>query len=527
MSRRSLAVFLVLLAACGPSAGGDVDAGADGPGPEADGGAPPDSAPPACDESTCDPLQGLSCSPTTGRCEGACAGLGTSYIGCEYYPTVTANDVDNRFEFAVAVSNTGAAEATVTIDGGALPTSVTLTVPVGRVVTQTLPWQRTLKGCNSMDQRQCGPVTGSSAHVPGGAYRLRSTQPVTVYQFNPLDYGTPDCDACSFTNDASLLIPVNAMGTDYVAATYQAWDSTSLPNTVGLSPSLLAITATRDVTRVTVTPTASSAAGDGVPGLAAGTARTLILNRGDVVQLMAMRGDFTGSWIVADAPVQVLGAHYCTQIPQGTSACDHLEESMFSIDRLGASYLVTAPAVPSLPDGKVEVVRIVATDQDTTLTFDPPVQPPTTIARAGEFVELPATAASFRVTASKKVLVAQYMTGQGAGGNTGDPAMALAVPIAQYRTSYQFHAPTNYPSNYVNITAPTGATVRLDGADVRGFTPIGATGFGVARVVLSSAGTGDHVVTASQPVGVSVYGYGRFTSYWYPGGLQLDVIDPE
>ena len=51
----------------------------------------------------CDPIQGVACNAATGLCEGACApqNLGTSYIGCEYYPTVTGNDVDESFEFAI------------------------------------------------------------------------------------------------------------------------------------------------------------------------------------------------------------------------------------------------------------------------------------------------------------------------------------------------------------------------------------------------------------------------------------------
>jgi hypothetical protein len=146
------------------------------------------------------------------------------------------------------------------------------------------------------------------------------------------------------------------------------------------------------------------------------------------------------------------------------------------------------------------------------------------IAAAGGFVELSSTA-TFRVSSDKRILVAQYMHSQNAGGNSGDPALTLSVPTAQYRTSYQFHAPVNYQSNYVDVMAPTGAAVRLDGVAVSGFTAIGSSGFGLARVELSNTGTGDHAVSADKPVGVQVYGYGRFTSYWYPGGLELAPID--
>ncbi len=168
------------------------------------------------------------------------------------------------------------------------------------------------------------------------------------------------------------------------------------------------------------------------------------------------------------------------------------------------------------------MVRIVSTQDNTTLTYSPSQgSAPASIAKAGGWVELGNNAGSFMITASHPVYVMQYMEGQSAGGGAGDPAMAQAVTPAQYRTDYSFHAPTNYSSNFVNIVAPTGTTVSLDGAPVGGFSAIGSTGFSVARATLSNSGSGDHTVTASKGVGVSVYGYGQYTSYWYPGGLNL------
>ena len=59
---------------------------------------------------------------------------------------------------------------------------------------------------------------------------------------------------------------------------------------------------------------------------------------------------------------------------------------------------------------------------------------------------------------------------------------------------------------------------------VGGFQAIGNTGYSVARVTLSNAGDGNHTVTGDQAFGISVYGYGQYTSYWYPGGLNLEII---
>ena len=81
--------------------------------------------------------------------------------------------------------------------------------------------------------------------------------------------------------------------------------------------------------------------------------------------------------------------------------------------------------------------------------------------------------------------------------------------------------------NYVNITAELGAEVMLDGllVDASLYETIGSGGFGVARVELDSSGSGTHIAASSRPFGISVYGYQRHTSYWYPGGLSLGLID--
>jgi hypothetical protein len=469
----------------------------------------------------CDPAQGLTCDPLAmGGCVGPCSpkSLGNSYIGCDYYPTVTAQAVENSFDFAVAVANTGASDVMVTIDGGALTSPMTIPVPSRRVAVQTLPWQTVLKLCTANTTDECiinQSVQAGALVQKAGAYHLRSSGPVTVYQFSPLQYTKNGKFA--YTNDASLLMPTNVWRTRYYTA---AWQNTST------NPSMMAVIAAKDGTKVTITSKAMSMPAQGSPGVQVGVPQTVMLDQGGVIELAAFAGDFTGSLVDADKPVQVISGHFCAFVPDGVPACDHLEESMFPVDTLGTQYIVNAPAVPSIPAGKVELVRIIATSANTQLTYDPPqAGAPATIAQAGGFVEIPNTAASFKITADQKVLVAQYGTGQSAGGNTGDPDIALAVPVEQFRTEYLFHAPTNYESNYVDVTAPTGATVMLDGAPLS-FAPIGTTGYSLSRVTLTNGpnNDGNHSIQGNMAFGITVYGYGQYTSYWYPGGLNLNTI---
>ena len=457
----------------------------------------------------CDAVQGVTCDPNAGACVGVCSPdeLKLSYIGCDYYPTVTANIVTNTFNFAVAVANTTGKAAAIRIERAGNIVKMD-SVPPNGVKVITLPWVNELKANEN----------ASSLVAVDGAYRLRSDQPVTVYQFSPIEYAQGGFSN-SFTNDASLMLPVNTWTGNYLVAAWQHWDALGLPG-------FYSVTASQDNTTVTLkapkggTPTQP---GGGVDGSGNGV---VVLNEGDVLQLItASGGELTGSIVSADKPVQVLGGHECSNVPQNIAACDHLEESMFPIEALATEYIVVPPVqVPNDAAEKAIIVRVVASEANTTLPFDPDQPVNKLLANAGDFVEIPSTTAKFVVKADKKILVAQYMVGQSANFGTSDPAMLLAVPTAQFRSSYLFYAQTGWQANYVDIIAPTGANVMVDGAAVANFAPIGATSFSLAHVKLSNAGDGTHSVTGDQKVGISVYGVVDYGSYWYPGGLDLDVI---
>lgn len=489
----------------------------------------------------CDPAQGVTCNPNTGLCEGDCAPakLGQTYFGCDFYPTITNNDLLTSkascascpgAHFAVAVANTTPATANITITRGAMAIT-TATVAANSVQVINLDWIAELDIPN--------PVTQISTTATGGAYRLRSTKPVTVYQYNPLEYTSSL--GSTYTNDASLLLPVNALTGNYrvVARNCWAWVGGPSNNYLGL----YAVTATENATTVNIQASPSGGtirAGAGLPASGSGT---VMLNQGDVLQVFCAKtnsnasiidpSDNTGTAIAANKPVMVMGGHMCTNVPHNIPYCDHIEEVMAPLETIALSYIVTSAVITPNSD-KVRMVRITAHTPNTTLSYEPPQGgAPSSIAAAGGYVEIPMTAQNFRITASDKVYVSEYLTGQDAGGNSGDPAQAMSVPTAQYRDEYLFHAPMNYQTAFVNVVAPTNAVVTLDGMPATGFTAIGTTGYRVAKLALCTSTTtsgcfngmnGNHSITGSVAFGITVYGYGQYTSYWYPGGLDLTPL---
>jgi hypothetical protein len=479
---------------------------------------------PACANQVCvaGTCQGV-CAPGALQCNGpiaqTCNGLGdwqvsTSSIGCEYYPTVTANSqLVGPFHFAVAIENAGSLPANYVVTRGATSTASGQVAAASVAVVQ-LPW---------VDELKAPPSTLLSRSAAGnGAYHLVTDQPVTVYQYNPLEYKIGS--QYSYTADASLLLPVNTWTENYTVAARNTWYFTPI-----FYPGFYAITASQDNTVVTLNPSITGRWVVAGAGVAANGSGTITLNTGDVLQVLSASGggspdssDLTGTGVLASKPVQVIAGHDCTNIPYYVGACDHLEDSMLPIETLSGTYIVAAPWIAA-GTLKNRVVRVIGVDNSATLQFDPPQAGAPSTILAGQYVELPPSQTSYRITSDHKILVAQYMEGQLAGGNAGDPSMALAVPVEQYRSSYRFFASTSYDASFVDITAPTGATVTLDGVRVgaTAFATVGTSGYGVARVQLSNAGSGDHSITSDHDIDISVYGYGQNTSYWYPGGLNL------
>ena len=499
----------------------------------------------------CDELQGMTCEAD--GCKGRCAlpEAQHSYIGCDYYPTVTLNPVWRGFDFAVSVANAGEEPAHITISRGD-DILETKTLEVGGIEVFPLPWDLVLKG-DDVDACQIAPDPGVSRVVRESAYRVRSDQPVTVHQFSPLEYqrmeedgsapaGCPlgvECspmfgstDCLSYSNDASLLLPATALTGDY---TILSWPSAA--NTA----SFYTVTATEDGTEVTLTGTSKVAQGGGVNSDGTGSVR---LDRGDVLQVVAQHagpgggsdldGDTSGTRIHATRPVQVIGGNSCAFIPDTDAGeCDHLEQALFPSQIVGSEYVVSYPA--AVASKSPHAVRIAALRKDTRVELDPPIvpgfvlspdEPPRTLLIGSYQSGGSEPPEDVYITASEPIVVAQYMLGlEAVPSGSGDPSMALAVPVEQFRDSYVFTAPLTYDTSFINVIGPPDVLVQLDGIPigVRG-TGVGGSRFAVFRVELPDDGSASHTVEADMPVGLLVYGYGRFTSYMYPGGLDLKPI---
>lgn len=474
-----------------------------------------------------------------------------SNLGCDYWPTVTANVVWSIFDYAVIVANPGKVAAKIQVTRGAQVIG-SATIQPGVQERVFLPWIPELKG---PDANSCGePVFLSSTVRQGdGAYHLTSDRPIAVYQFNALEAkgvgglpgkswaGCPGDTTCastlqplgcfSFSNDASLLLPTSTLTSSYRVVSPRSLNSANFTGT----GSYIVVTGTQNGTTVKVTlpQTGATLAGGGLPAATAGQQVSFSMAAGEVIQLLgAPTSELSGALVQADKPVQVLSGTPCANVPNvETASCDHQEESMPPAESLGKHYLIAPPTGPN-GDLPGHAVRLVGHVGGTQLTYkgQPPAGAPTSL-EEGQMVDLGLVKGAFEVEGNKPFLVGIFLPGATIldpltqVNAKGDPALSIATSVEQFRKRYAFLTPGDYDVTYVDVTAQDGTTMTLDGAPVPGnSTLIDGTTFRVFRLLIDNTKTNAHVLEANQPVGVQVMGYAPYASYQYPAGANYSVL---
>ena len=79
-----------------------------------------------------------------------------------------------------------------------------------------------------------------------------------------------------------------------------------------------------------------------------------------------------------------------------------------------------------------------------------------------------------------------------------------------------------YIYNYLTIIHKPGAYPELDGAELTGGVTQDINGV-YAKTNLEITG-GIHFIESTEPFAINVYGVGDYTSYMYPGGLDLGTV---
>lgn len=380
----------------------------------------------------------------------------------------------------------------------------------------------------------------SSAYLPGiGKFstqgiHIKSARPIAVYAHI----------YASKVSGATLLLPVNAMGKDYLSLNYkQLSNADSLKNPAF---STFAIIATEDNTTVSITP--STILTDGSP---AGTTFNVTLNKGEIYQGLAAK-DLTGTKIQSISTA----TGSCNKIAvfsgssrmgigcvvSGTNdfSSDNLFQQVYPTSTWGKNY-VTAP----LANRPYDVFRIVLSDPNTAVTLNGEALSPASFTN-GLYYEFNSTAPN-SISANKPIQVVQYSPTQNqeldctiGKGDIGDPEMIYLSPIEQGLNHVTLYSTGYYAilQSYVNIVIPTSAvsSVTIDGGSYANkFIAIPNSNYSYAQIKVTSGPqavnnttsitAGTHTINASASFNAIAYGFGSNESYGYGAGANLQDLN--
>ncbi|MBI5534172.1 MAG: IgGFc-binding protein [Deltaproteobacteria bacterium] len=501
---------------------------------------------------TCDTGAGKLCGD--GKCGSECELVSgqPSNVGCEFW----AVDLDQQdamndpasAPWGVVLSNASQAQANVTIEINDAAVGET---PVPTVVTQVsvgpgdlkqivLPTRELDCGTKPNDYKSPGTCLSSRA------FRITSSAPIVVYQFNVFTN--------TYSNDASLLLPTNALGKIHRVIGWVAGHPfpTNFPG-IGtiIDRSYVTVVGTKENTLVKVRPSWRIRGNPPIAATGPGESIDITIGPFDVLNLetddalmkedMKVATDLTGTIVESTQPVAVFSGVESTQSPAGfeiptypgwgtgdTCCLDHLEEQIFPVESVGMHYVITRSPIRSTSSWREpDVIRFlgVAEDAEVKTTLPPPYDSFTI--QPGEVITTWAQN-DFVVESSKPVMVGQILISNGyvEGAVIGDPSLTIYPPVEQYRTEYVILTPNSWDKNYVVISVEVGTDVQLDGSATTGCTTESAgTVLGIQyesrRCPLNE---GVHHLSGAKPFGIVAYGYGSAGSYAFAGGADVKKI---
>jgi gliding motility-associated-like protein len=310
------------------------------------------------------------------------------------------------------------------------------------------------------------------------------------------------------SSDATLVMQTDALGDSYLVNTYSPFSSL---------PSQFVVVGVLNGTSIEIIPSAAV-----MGGVGANVPFTITLNQGQVYLVQSM-GDLTGTSVKATTVgncnnFAVFAGNQCANVPLSCTYCDHLYEQMIPIKAWGQEY-ITVPLMTRVGD----TYRILASVNGTVVNINGGAG---INLNAGQFYETALTPASV-IIGNNPISVAQYSEGTSCDGVVSDPFMIMLSPVEQtleYIVFQAFNTPAinQFYTNIVTETAFTGL-VQLDGAAVTGWAtvPSNAT-YSYARKTLAM---GSHVLTSTEGVLATVYGFGDVESYGYLAGANITPLN--
>jgi gliding motility-associated-like protein len=380
-----------------------------------------------------------------------------------------------------------------------------ITSDVGATGTVSIPgtgWTQNFNiaplGSATVNLPAATAIISNQNTVLNRAIYVESSSPVAVYAANQRQA----------SSDATLVLPIHALGDSYIVNTYSPFSTYS---------SQFVVVGIQDNTSIEIVPTANLQG-----SVNAGVPLTINLNQGDVY-FVKSSGDLTGTTVKAvDTDncfeFALFAGNKCANVPLSCQYCDHLFEQMIPVKAWGQKY-VTTPLMTRNGD----LFRIMASEDFTSVSINGGAN---IFLNAGQFHEVYLLPASY-INSDKPISVGQYSRGTTCDGVTSDPFMVMLSATEQlipYIVFQAFNTPVinNFYTNVVARTEYTG-TVLLDGATIPGWATVPSNPeYSYVRRNISQ---GTHVLESPHGLLAIVYGFGNADSYGYQAGANIQPLN--
>lgn len=366
----------------------------------------------------------------------------------------------------------------------------------------------------------------NSEQIARQSFYIETEEDVTIYAHSQ----------AQMTSDATLLLPQDVLGKEYIVMSYNSDGRFSgYEESDQSTASQFAIIASENNTHVQILPSEPTK----FHNL---DEQNIILDAGESYLVQAKitfsnrNTDLSGTYISADKPVAVFGSQQRSLLPisieYSGSSRDYLLEQMLPINTWGTnSILIPFPkSIDEDKDGS-DLYRIAAASNNTTITLNGGA--PINLNR-GEYIERKLNA-PVNVQSDGKILSILYKKTSKSSNQYSrfsDPLAMLMPPVEQYMDNYKViniqadeGGDNIYEMQYLTVVIPDDAinSLKIDGqAPSTNFDPIPGTEYYYSHIESSD---GTHTLTADRAFGLCVVGYGVANSYGYIGGLAMNRLD--
>lgn len=364
------------------------------------------------------------------------------------------------------------------------------------------------------------------------SFRIKSDNPIQVYGHSE----------ATTTSESFNVLPIESLGNEYFILTYNSNnDAENWSFGDQRTPSQFAIVASEDGTVAEISPSSETASNRTSPF-------TVNLNAGDVYLVQNTADhihnlDLSGSFIKSNKPVAIFAGHQRARIPLNASITqssrDYLVEQMVPVDSWSNEAIITPFPAPSnfqRSETHFDLFRVIAAYDNTELFMN---GVNSGVLNRGEIIEynlknpvyIQASAPIMAVTLKRS----SGLTGS-AGGYRGDPLLQLVPTPNQFGSSYRFITIQTYRNNskifteqYITILSKADnlASLNLNGTSINPniFMDIPASEYKYAIMQIPD---GTYTMTADNPFGLFVCGYGYAVSYGYYCGIiaKRDDFEP-